>query len=460
MKTSLNKKLILMALLLSTTSASIMAQDSTKVKMQTMETNTIMPFSPSSSYNTWSFGVNGGVLMPITVTNLTSDYSAYEYKIGYGAYIKKQLGHTFGLQADFLRGILKGSSGSNNNNNNTNTNRAYQTDINWSASLSANVSLGNISWLHHKSYIQPYANVGGGIIGYRNVTNNAANVDVSSGTKDIREFFIPVALGSKFTLGRFVNLDLGYKMAFVNTDALDGSITGTTNDKFSYGYLGLEFALGNRNKPQLATHNPILDMQKDYVAKYDDLKNQLEMEKTDMANEKAKMAEQQAKFLNDADGDGVSDYFDKCVNTPSGTKVDGSGCPLPSFTINKPADVKVYITEEDKKVVKDAIKNLEFDLGKSTIRPTSFESLNRVSELLINKNFSLKLAGHTDNTGTIAGNLKLSKDRAESIKTYLVSKGVNPSRIEATGYGESQPIKSNKTAEGRQMNRRVEFTLY
>jgi OOP family OmpA-OmpF porin len=437
-----------------------MAQDSTRVTMPTMETNAIKPFSTSPSYNTWSFGVNGGVLMPITVTNFTSDFSAYEYKIGYGAYIKKQLGHTFGLQADFLRGILKGSSGSNNNNNNSNLNRSYQTDINWSASLSANITLGNISWLHERSYIQPYANVGGGIIGFRNVTNNAGNVDVSSGDKDIREFFIPVALGTKFTLGRSVNLDLGYKMAFVNTDALDGSATGSTNDKFSYGYIGLEFALGNPNKPQLATHNPILDMQRDYVAKYDDLKNQLEMEKTNMANEKARMAEQQAKFLSDADGDGVSDYFDKCANTPTGAKVDGSGCNLPSFTVNKPADVKIYITEEDKKIVKDAIKNLEFDLGKSTIRSTSYESLDRVANLLVTKNFSIKLSGHTDNIGSNASNLKLSKDRAESIKTYLVSKSVNPSRVEATGYGESQPIESNKTAEGRQMNRRVEFTLY
>ena len=459
MKTSLNKKLILMALLLSS-SLGIMAQDSVKVKMPMMETNTVKPFSTSQSYNTFSFGINGGALMPITVTNFTSDYSAYEYKIGYGAYIKKQFGHTFGLQADFLRGILKGSSGANNNNNNTNLNRSYQTDINWSASLSANIILGNISWLHERSFIQPYTNIGGGIIGFRNVTNTAGNVDVTSGDKDIREFFIPVALGTKFTLGRSVNLDLGYKMAFVNTDALDGSSTGSTNDKFSYGYLGLEFALGNPNKPQLATHNPILDMQKDYVARYDDLKNQLEIEKTNMANEKAKMMEQQAKFLTDADGDGVSDYFDKCANTPSGTKVDGSGCNLPSFTVNKPADVKVYITEEDKKVVKDAIRNLEFDLGKSTIRSSSNESLDRVADLLINKNFSLKLAGHTDNVGSDAANLKLSKDRAESIKSYLVSKDVNPSRVEATGYGESQPIKTNKTAEGRQMNRRVEFTLY
>jgi OOP family OmpA-OmpF porin len=56
--------------------------------------------------------------------------------------------------------------------------------------------------------------------------------------------------------------------------------------------------------------------------------------------------------------------------------------------------------------------------------------------------------------------MRLSKDRAESVKAYLVSKGANASRIEATGYGQTQPIATNKTAAGRQANRRVEFTLY
>ena len=72
----------------------------------------------------------------------------------------------------------------------------------------------------------------------------------------------------------------------------------------------------------------------------------------------------------------------------------------------------------------------------------------------------MKLAGHTDNVGSDAANMKLSKDRAESVKAYLVSQKANPSRIEAIGYGENQPIESNDTAAGRQNNRRVEFTLY
>jgi OOP family OmpA-OmpF porin len=153
-------------------------------------------------------------------------------------------------------------------------------------------------------------------------------------------------------------------------------------------------------------------------------------------------------------------------NTPSGTKVDGSGCALPTppvpvrDTTTIVTTEKYIITEEDRRIVDEAIRNLEFDFGKSTIRARSLPYLTRVSDMMVKKGFSLKLAGHTDNVGSDAANMKLSKNRAESVKSYLVSQGVNSGKIEATGYGESQPIATNKTDAGRQKNRRVEFTLF
>jgi OOP family OmpA-OmpF porin len=118
------------------------------------------------------------------------------------------------------------------------------------------------------------------------------------------------------------------------------------------------------------------------------------------------------------------------------------------------------ITEEDRQIVNEAIRNLEFEFAKASIRDRSFPYLNRVAEMLVLKGFSLKLGGHTDAIGSNAANMILSKNRAESVKNYLVSRGVNVGKIEAVGYGESQPVSSNKTAAGRQKNRRVEFTLY
>ena len=163
--------------------------------------------------------------------------------------------------------------------------------------------------------------------------------------------------------------------------------------------------------------------------------------------------------LKDDDGDGVANKFDKCPGTPKDVQVDGSGCPIVVKNETKVIE-KIIITEEDKKVVAEAISNLEFDLGKSTIRPSSFQSLDRVAALLIEKNFKLKLAGYTDNTGSLQTNMRLSKERAEAVKNYLVSKGVNSFNVEAFGFGPNNPIASNSTPEGRQLNRRVEFTLF
>ena len=79
---------------------------------------------------------------------------------------------------------------------------------------------------------------------------------------------------------------------------------------------------------------------------------------------------------------------------------------------------------------------------------------------MVNKKFHLKLAGYTDNVGSVAANLKLSKARANAVKTYLETQGVDPSMIQADGFGKANPIATNATDAGRQLNRRVEFSLF
>jgi OOP family OmpA-OmpF porin len=423
----------------------------------------VKPFSSESSFRTWSIGVGAGVLTPYTIfgSNSRQDYRNPGSQLGYSAYIKKQILPSFGLSLDYLGGKVSGANAMAEPGSYARD--SYETKLNYAVTLNANFTLANINWRHQKGYIQPYLSLGGGIMGYKPVTTDASGTVIPfKNGETINEFIVPVGAGIKFNIASGVNLDLGYSVAFSNSDNLDGFTAGSANDRFSYGHVGLEFALGKRSKPQLATHNPVASMRTEYLWENQNTKTQLQSqidaEKTANAKLRSDLDATNAnlaKFTADSDGDGVPDFYDKCPATPAGTKVDGSGCPLP---VTK--DVKVYVTEEDKKVVKEAIRNLEFDFGKSTIRSKSYPSLNRVAGLLIEKNFSLKLAGHTDNVGSDAANLKLSKERAESIKSYLVSQGVNASRVEATGYGESQPIASNKTAKGRQANRRVEFTLY
>ena len=82
---------------------------------------------------------------------------------------------------------------------------------------------------------------------------------------DIGEVFLPVGAGVKFAIARGINLDLGYTVYFAYSDNLDGFNFGSTNDRFSYTHVGLEFALGSASKPQLATHNPVSSMRQEYM---------------------------------------------------------------------------------------------------------------------------------------------------------------------------------------------------
>ena len=106
------------------------------------------------------------------------------------------------------------------------------------------------------------------------------------------------------------------------------------------------------------------------------------------------------------------------------------------------------------------LRNIFFDLGKSTLRPESNTELDRLVKLMKDApGLKIELSGHTDNTGSATINQSLSQARAEAVVNYLISKGVAANRMTAKGYGSSKPIADNKTEEGRQQNRRTEFEI-
>jgi OOP family OmpA-OmpF porin len=413
--------------------------------------------TPTTQFSTWSIGVNAGVLSPIAPFGGKNDFSNWQSSFGYGVYVKKQFTNYFSLRLDGVRGKLKADNTKpyDSGVSNSGAVSAFETDLSYSGSLNAVVNMFNIDMFQKENALQLFVSAGAGLSGYKpTITRNGTTSDYAP-NKTISELVIPVGVGAKFKVSEKINFDLGWTVSFVDGDNLDGAYLSNNNDKFSYAYAGLEFALGKGK--QLAWHNPV-------AATYDEVlaakatANQLKSDLDAQKAENAQLRTDLAGVINDEDGDGVADKFDKCPGTTSGVVVDGAGCPLVA-----PAPVvqeKIIITEADRKVVADAIRNLEFDFGKATIRQKSYPTLNRVADLLKSKNFSLKLAGHTDDKGSASYNMGLSKDRAEAIKAYLVSQGVNASRVEATGYGESQPIASNKTEAGRQKNRRVEFTLF
>jgi OOP family OmpA-OmpF porin len=443
----------------------IFAQDTSTVMMPPL-------FKGNSGFRTWSIGISGGVMAPFNATGGKNDFSKWEPNVGYGAYVKYQVSHGLGLQLDGFRGTLA----ANNDKQEAGAPpvspfQSFKTEIHWGTSLTAVINLGNINWSQLHTSIQPYLSFGGGIVNFNPKTVSSAGVTVDyKPSGSIIDFYFPVGMGFKANLSNSVNLDFGYTMNFVDADDLDGYLKAPyIGDKFSYLHLGLEFILGNSRKPQLAKHNPPAQLAKEMKDQNNAMRASLaasEERYNQRLAEVATLRDNLNKMKMDSDGDGVSDYFDKCPNTPSSVKVDGAGCPLPvPPPPAKDTVIKVYnntyvVTEEDKKVVNEAIRNLEFDFGKSTLRAKSLPYLDRVAALLVKKGFSLKLAGHTDDIGSADANMKLSKDRAESIKAYLISQGANNGKIEAVGYGKAQPIESNKTEAGRQKNRRVEFTLF
>ncbi|MFM7078738.1 MAG: OmpA family protein, partial [Bacteroidota bacterium] len=106
------------------------------------------------------------------------------------------------------------------------------------------------------------------------------------------------------------------------------------------------------------------------------------------------------------------------------------------------------------------LNNIFYDFDKASLRKESISELDRLTELLKdNPSMRIELSSHTDSKGTDEYNVKLSQMRAQAVVDYLKYRGVNAERLVAKGYGESKPVATNDTDEGRQLNRRTEFSI-
>lgn len=119
------------------------------------------------------------------------------------------------------------------------------------------------------------------------------------------------------------------------------------------------------------------------------------------------------------------------------------------------------LSAKNKGIVNASFDNIEFELGSDKLTHNSYSTLDRIADVLVrNPSWArLNVAGHTDSSGSAKFNLRLSRNRANSVKNYLLDKNVPAASISVSGYGEDRPIASNKTNEGRQRNRRVEFQI-
>jgi OOP family OmpA-OmpF porin len=154
----------------------------------------------------------------------------------------------------------------------------------------------------------------------------------------------------------------------------------------------------------------------------------------------------------DTDGDGVCDGLDVCPNTPAGLRVDVHGCPIEVST----REIQLLDTGSIR------LQNIQFDTGRSSVKPESFALLDSVGMVLVSyPTLQIEIGGHTDNRGDPQHNQTLSEARASAVLTYLEQKFplLSPTQFAAKGYGSSVPVAPNTTALGRARNRRVEFRV-
>jgi outer membrane protein OmpA-like peptidoglycan-associated protein len=150
----------------------------------------------------------------------------------------------------------------------------------------------------------------------------------------------------------------------------------------------------------------------------------------------------------DTDGDGIPDYLDKCPDQPGVAEYQGWPPPAPSR-----AEIGAGKIDIEEKVY--------FDTGKAVIQQRSHALLDDVARLIVaNPQVGvIRIEGHTDDRGSAQLNRRLSLARAEAVRGYLVSQGVDAARLQAQGFGPDRPAQPNTTAAGREANRRVEFVI-
>lgn len=404
------------------------------------------PFTGSKEFRKFSIGVNAGALRPSIITGGGNDFTKPMYTIGYGGNLKYQFTHRFGIQADVLMGKLKGNNDKDYSNGLPATDRAnssFETKVGYAASLGGVLTFGSINWLNNNTRVVPYLTGGGGIISYKPTTvatGTSTEVEFDGG-KAQTEFFVPVGVGLKFMLSDLINLDLGYRANFVDNDNFDGTTQVQGNihkDKFSYGFLGLEFALGAKQKKQIMFDNPASKLNDILQSQLTNIQTQVDTLKT---------------ATTDSDGDGVPDMFDRCPNTPAGVGVDSHGCPLdtdgdgvPDYldkelitpTSCQPVDADGVGKCPDPECCKNMVKADACDLGDMpsiTFRGGNNTLSNDAKAMLAT--IAAKMKANAECSITVTGYPVASKAsqalcnrRANAVKNHLVEvEGISADRI-------------------------------
>ena len=324
--------------------------------------------------------------------------------------------------------------------------------------------------------VTPFFTLGAGTL--------AVSTDQDSLGADQDEVF-HLGLGAKIFVDRYIALRVDFRNNFTSARGADPFI-GTSHQEL---LLGLSATLGrDKNEaPPDADKDGVPDAndkcpEEPGVAEYEgcpipDTDGDTVLDPDDKCPDVAGSPDYQGREIPDSDGDGILDPDDKCPDQEGVAEYEG--CPIPDTDgdglldpddkcPDEPETKNSYEDEdgcpdEIPEVVKSfvgVIEGIYFDTGKATIRKKSEKTLDDAVKILLDyPKLRLEISGHTDDRGKRPKNLKLSHDRAESVKAYMVEKGVGADRLEVVGFGPDKPVDSNDSKAGRQKNRRIEFRL-
>lgn len=262
--------------------------------------------------------------------------------------------------------------------------------------------------------MSPYIGLGGSVL-YSTLTNSV-NVQNKS---YLGEISTDIYFGSLFNIGEDWLLKAEFGAHTLTTDKFDGTVAGGGAGGLFGGsldaYISVNVGLLYYFDP--GTKSTMCDMQDGLVVDYNRIED---------------MIKKYASKPTDVDYNKIEDIVKKHKSVQMADKADKNWVLI----------------------------GVNFDFNKSTLSPESYPILaDAAGVLLLNPELKVEIQGHTDNIGSASSNNKLSVARAESVKGYLMAKGVEASRLSTTGFGDTKPISDNKTAQGRTFNRRIEFKV-
>ena len=361
------------------------------------------------------------------------------------------------------------------------------------------------------NHIDFAANLGGSFLRYpmpeKNFSDNSflleasatANLKLTTEQYWVQAYLVAGVGAHKYRsyYGAFIPLGLGFKINFYDEVYLFMNSTyrvPVTNETANYHFqhnFGVAAALRKKKEPEVIVPPPPPDTDGDGILDPDDKCPTVpgiakyqgcpipDTDKDGINDEEDKcptvpgLARYQGCPIPDTDKDGINDEEDKCPTVAGVARYEG--CPVPDTdgdglndeedkcpTLAGPRENQgcPVIPEEVKKRVDVAANNILFVTGSYRLAASSNKGLNDVVKIMQeNPEMKLSIEGHTDWVGAEDYNQTLSENRAATVRTYIVSKGIDESRITSAGYGESRPVADNNTAAGRKKNRRVELKL-